>query len=108
MQQWEYKVCQITYDSGAGLESALNQLGADGWEIVHLETIETSSLAVGVVHCVFKRPVALGLPPFLVPKSASEENAEARTEQLAELLKRAESVQWPDFSEGFSSLGEQT
>ncbi len=33
---WEYKVPDIIYNS-SGLESDLNKLGADGWELLHIE-----------------------------------------------------------------------
>ena len=65
MQGWEYKIVDSSdVDDGNFLEGAsrdkieeyLNQLGADGWEIINLDFVETESRSsfIGVA----KRPAS--------------------------------------------------
>jgi hypothetical protein len=46
-QQWEYRVVPI-HRTGSLLEARLNQLGLEGWELVHLDGAHELA--------VFKRP----------------------------------------------------
>lgn len=95
MQQWEYKVCQITYNSGEGLERAMNQLGQEGWELSEL--IPVNDTHIGAAHCVFKRPRAIELRPVEFGAMSScvltmtEEEKQARAKELMEMLVRVAS-----------------
>ena len=46
MRRWEYK--QVignpeSYETGGSFETDLNDLGGDGWELIHLSVIHTTS-----------------------------------------------------------------
>ncbi len=64
MTRWQYTTSQfITHglgsDSGAGdLEAVLNQLGADGWELVSSTIYHNTEAGQDVMLLVFKRPIA--------------------------------------------------
>jgi hypothetical protein len=47
MTRWEYKFFTKTFGSPAVAEAAINELGAQGWELIHVEP------SFGV----FKRPL---------------------------------------------------
>lgn len=55
--QWEYRVLTVgTFFKGAkdnDLEAMLNELGAEGWEVVGFRTIENSNQA----QVIAKRPL---------------------------------------------------
>ncbi len=63
MIQWQYATAQfITHglgnDSGAAdLEAAMNQLGADGWELVSSTVYNNVEAGQDVLLLVFKRPM---------------------------------------------------
>lgn len=46
MQRWEYKVANVNFIQE--LEAALNELGAEGWELVSVDEY---------LNLVFKRPL---------------------------------------------------
>lgn len=88
MQRWEYKVCEITYTNGQGLENALNQLGGEGWRMIHVQAVDSPLSTDGVVHCVFERPALVeALPAFLLP--GSEAQPWPTVEKLREMLEKA-------------------
>ncbi|VTR98085.1 : DUF4177 [Gemmata massiliana] len=63
MTKWEYTTAQfITHGLGnesgaAGLELALNQLGAEGWELVSSTLYHNVEAEQDVVLLYFKRPL---------------------------------------------------
>jgi hypothetical protein len=69
MTKWQYTTAQfITQglgdESGAGdLESAMNQLGGEGWELVSSSIYYNAAAGHDVLLLVFKRPVAPEPPP---------------------------------------------
>lgn len=53
MQQWEYKIIDNMCFSGYSGERELNELGAEGWELVAIRTNPFNNLSE---YAVFKRP----------------------------------------------------
>jgi hypothetical protein len=66
VQQWEYKIINIrseNYRLDPNAATELNKLGADGWELVGLTSVNFKTGATDNIAMVFKRPrrdVALG------------------------------------------------
>lgn len=64
MTKWQYTTAQFVTrglgdDSGAtDLEGAMNQLGADGWELVSSTVYNNLDAGQDVLLLVFKRPAA--------------------------------------------------
>jgi hypothetical protein len=65
MTRWEYKVLKLKTESGffsgtdfnsEALESELNQLGAEGWELVAVFSIEKVKGGSKYVNVTLKRP----------------------------------------------------
>ncbi len=65
MTKWQYTTAQFITrglgdDSGAAdLEAAMNQHGADGWELVSSVVYHNVEAQQDVLLLVFKRPVAV-------------------------------------------------
>jgi hypothetical protein len=63
MSKWQYTTAQFVTrglgdESGAQeVEGALNQLGADGWELVSSNVYHNVEAEMDVLLLVFKRPV---------------------------------------------------
>jgi hypothetical protein len=63
MTKWQYITTQFITrglgdDSGAGdLEAAMNQYGADGWELVSTTVYHNKEAEQDVLLIVFKRPL---------------------------------------------------
>lgn len=63
MTKWQYITAQFITrglgdDSGAGdLETAMNQYGADGWELVSTTVYHNKEAEQDVLLIVFKRPL---------------------------------------------------
>lgn len=67
MTRWEYKIINVrsenyrldprATDSRPGLEPSLNDLGAEGWELVGLTSVNFKSGATDNIALVFKRPL---------------------------------------------------
>jgi len=61
--QWEYKIINIrseNYRLDPNSATQLNQLGADGWELVSITSVNFKTGATDNIAMVFKRPVAVG------------------------------------------------
>ncbi len=64
MTKWQYTTAQFITrglgdESGAQeVEGALNQLGADGWELVSSSVYHNEEAGLDVLLMFFKRPVA--------------------------------------------------
>lgn len=59
MTEWEYKVINIrseNYRLDPNCDEQLNDLGADGWEMVGLTSVNFKSGATDNIAMVFKRP----------------------------------------------------
>lgn len=88
MQGWEYKIAKLTQGAIA-LERELNQLGADGWELIDIKIDPTSSLTRGQGEGLlgtFKRPSLSGTrktPQDLVGKQSAGATATPTPEQGA-------------------------
>ncbi|HNR31980.1 MAG TPA: DUF4177 domain-containing protein [Candidatus Hydrogenedentes bacterium] len=54
MQGWEYKTLASPVKSGAfdpeALDDVLNRLGADGWELVTVSSVQRGGETVSLVH----------------------------------------------------------
>lgn len=79
--KWEYKVEALEAAFSNALESQLNILGSDGWELVSLTSNNWAE-----ARCIFKRPV-----PASVSLSGCvvECDTEATAAQLFGLLEKA-------------------
>jgi hypothetical protein len=53
MRKWEYKVTK-----GWPMESELNRLGAEGWELVAIGVAGTDTKGIDTVCAYFKRPIS--------------------------------------------------
>ena len=61
MTRWEYKIINIrseNYRLDPNASSVLDQLGAEGWELVGLTSVNFKSGATDNIAMVFKRPSA--------------------------------------------------
>jgi len=59
MTAWEYKVINIrseNYRLDPNCAEKLNRLGADGWELVSIASVNFKSGATDNIAMVFKRP----------------------------------------------------
>ncbi|HEX9800156.1 MAG TPA: DUF4177 domain-containing protein [Thermoanaerobaculia bacterium] len=59
VQQWEYKIINIrseNYRLDPNAATELNKLGADGWELVGLTSVNFKTGATDNIAMVFKRP----------------------------------------------------
>lgn len=55
--QWEYKAIAIAFSGTTQLETELNDMGKDGWELVHFDgEDEPEDDGLFYANCVFKRP----------------------------------------------------
>jgi hypothetical protein len=76
MTQWEYQTISLAQAAGLtgngaldvpAMQTWLNRLGAEGWELVSAFTTESGGYS-RFVNCVFKRPVVHTPPPPLPPE----------------------------------------
>lgn len=68
---WEYKETAIKRSpETGGFGQGLNELGKEGWELVHLQIAENRSTGKEIAYCVFKRPVIH--PPEFTPITEEE------------------------------------
>lgn len=64
MTQWQYTTAQFVTrgladeSTAQEVEAALNQLGADGWELVSSNVYHNEEAGLDVLLMLFKRPVA--------------------------------------------------
>ena len=61
MTAWEYRIINIrseNYRLDPNSAEQLNRLGADGWELVSITSVNFKSGATDNIAMVFKRPVA--------------------------------------------------
>lgn len=89
--KWEYKVEALEAAFSNALESQLNILGSDGWELVSLTSNNWAE-----ARCVFKRPIPFELHPVefgevTISRALTEEEQKVRAQQLMELLERVAS-----------------
>ena len=60
MTRWEYKIINVRssqYQLTPEAEPRLNDLGAEGWELVGITSVNFKSGATDNIAMVFKRPV---------------------------------------------------
>ncbi len=76
MTKWEYQTISLAQQAGLlnngtldapALQTWLNRLGAEGWELVSVFTTESGGYS-RFVNAVFKRPVVSVPPPPLPPE----------------------------------------
>lgn len=71
--QWEYKAITIAFGGTAPLEAELNDMGKDGWELVHFGgEDEPEDDGLFYANCVFKRPVGVTLGGITVEGESGE------------------------------------
>jgi hypothetical protein len=64
MPKWEYKSIKteaakgLFMNKGVDLEKTFNELGAQGWELVHMVGLGAGGSTVAGVQAVFKRMVS--------------------------------------------------
>lgn len=61
MTKWEYKIINVrseNYRLDPHADAQLNELGADGWELVTITSVNFKSGATDNIAMVFKRAVA--------------------------------------------------
>lgn len=56
MTKWEYRTL-THYGRSRGFEEMLNDYGAAGWELVHLNAFKKGRNAPNTYNLVFKRPI---------------------------------------------------
>jgi selenocysteine lyase/cysteine desulfurase len=65
MTQWEYKIINIrseNYRLDPNAVTQLNALGAEGWELVSVTSVNFKTGATDNIAMVFKRPAAPAEP----------------------------------------------
>jgi len=55
MTKWEYKIAAIDHASPDDIEAELNELGAEGWELIQI-LIPEMPMRAGASALVLKRP----------------------------------------------------